>query len=348
MAADVAGASVLFVVPSFHTNLHHATRALVDAGARVTVLARSAAVHEGHSTVDAHVMGDDPSRAAVAAALSGSRPDLVVLRACGPLSDRVAALVRRGRARVLAYDLRSLTRRRSLGQRIGTALGVGPMHRVTPVPGLGNGAPADPGATFLPWPVAREDDVSRRPSDRFTVLCVGKLAQPRKNQPLLIDALRRAGLTDRVRLILAGSTARDVGGADAAQYRALCAAAAAGDWIDLRPDVPFGAMPDLYRSADVCVMPAVGEPLGMAPLEGMAFGCIPVISDQCGSAGYVTHGVDGFRVDVADPLALRNALTALADDADLRTRLSQGAVRTARTVLSPDRFVARVAALLPG
>lgn len=43
--------SVLFVVPRFHTNLFFATRALVDYGHKVSVIATSSMLIEDHSVV---------------------------------------------------------------------------------------------------------------------------------------------------------------------------------------------------------------------------------------------------------------------------------------------------------
>ncbi|WP_037371696.1 hypothetical protein, partial [Salipiger mucosus] len=116
------GASVLFVVPRFHTNLFFATRTLVEAGHRVTVLAAEAVEMEDHRHVAPRVMGRDPARAEVRAALEAAQPDLVLLRNAGGLSDRVAREGRRMGLRVVGYDLKPMTRRRSLRKRLSLRL----------------------------------------------------------------------------------------------------------------------------------------------------------------------------------------------------------------------------------
>ena len=274
----------------------------------------------------------------------------MLLRNSGGLSKQVARVARRAGLRVIGYDLRPMTEVRSLRKRVSLWMQGRPWQRVTPVPGLDADAPRDRAAVYLPWPTAAlplpagaERDPRATP---VRVLCVGKLAQVRKNQHLLIAALEELGGNARARLTLVGSTSRAISGADAAHHAALRAEAEAQDWIDILGDVPFAGMAALYAGHHICVLPSVGEPLGIAPVEGMAYGTIPVISTDSGSAGYVTDGVDGRRVDMAVPGALRDALEPLLASEALRARMSQAARRTAQGELSPERFVQRVAALL--
>ncbi len=346
---------VLFVVPRFHTNLFFATRALIDAGHRVTVLAASeSAEMEDHSVVVPQVLGSHPTREAVRAALEAARPDLILLRSSGGLSREVGGVARRLRLRIVGYDLRPMTQVVSVRKRLSHLLAQWtknrPRHRVTPVPGLDATAPRNSTAFYLPWPTAAlplpegaERDQAATP---VKVLCVGKLAQMRKNQHLLIAALKELGGGERVRLTLVGSTSRAISGVDEDHHTALSAEAAAHDWIDIQGNVPFADMAALYARHHICVLPSFDEPLGIAPVEGMAYGTIPVISTDSGSAGYVTDGVDGRRVDMQLEGALAAALEPLLSSPELRQRMSDAARRTAQTELSPARFVERIEALL--
>lgn len=341
-------AGVLFSVPRFHTNLFFATKALVEAGHRVAVLAESRSIIEDYTHLEPIVLGKTPDRAQVRDVLSGFRPDLVVLRHPCVLSRHVAHAARRMRLRVLSYDQRPTTQRRGWLKRLSSFLQDRPWERVTPVPGPAGAMPADKATHFLPFPV-EEMPVPRiayrdPASGPVRVLCVGKLAQPRKRQDVLIDALRP--ISDRVTLTLVGATDKSVAGMDMAHRDRLADLAARNGWITIRPDMRFADMPALYAGHHICVLPSVGEPLGSAPLEAMAYGTIPVISECAGSAGYVTPGDNGLRVDMAKAGALGACLARLVDDPELRLRLSDGARRTARTELSPARFLQRVEAIL--
>lgn len=344
-------ATILFVVPRFHTNLWFAARALLDAGHRVEIAAAGVAAGEDHSHVVPREIGPDPTADELADLFGRTDPDLAIVRAKGRVRERVFAAARGCGVPVLRYDQRPVGRKESFRRRLRIALGRWPRRRITPVPGLDGGASPGRDAVYLPFPVAALPHSAipdRGDGEEVRILAVGKLSQPRKNLPLLISALRDLASTGRrFTLTIAGSSTLLASGASRADHAELVAAARTTPWLDLRADVPFASMPDLYAAHDVCVLPSVEEPLGSAPLEGMAYGTIPVISTKAGTAGLIDHGKTGLRVDVTQEGALRDAMRRLLDDADLRAKLSAGARRYAETELSPARYVARIEALLP-
>lgn len=341
-------ARILFVVPRFHTNLFFATKALIEAGHEVAIFARDQGMIEDHAFLEPYVFGAAPDLGAVRDRLRSFDADLIFLRRSGALSKLVYRLTRRTRSRVLAYDLHPLTQQRTWRTRLSYWSQRRTWERVTPVPGLDAAATKDTAAHFLPWPV----EAMPLPEDRYRppeatpvhILCVGKLARARKKQDALIGALKP--LADRIKLTLAGATDRNITGADEAHYRALIATAAQHEWINLVEDIDFAKMPALYAEHQICVLPAEREPLGVAPLEAMAYGTIPVIAEDAGSAGYISPGLNGERVDMKDAGALNRILRKLVDDRELRVSLSKGALQTARDTLSRDAFVRRVTAFL--
>ena len=91
------------------------------------------------------------------------------------------------------------------------------------------------------------------------------------------------------------------------------------------PDPPEG-MCELYRTADVLVVPSRYEGFGIALLEAMGFG-IPVIAGREGGAGeLVSHGHDGFLAPPNDHGAVACHIRALADNA-LRDKMGRAARR---------------------
>jgi glycosyltransferase involved in cell wall biosynthesis len=340
--------AVLFIVPRFHTNLFFATKALIEAGHRVEVMAETRSGIEDYTYLQPTVLGRAPDRTRVRRLLADFRPDVVFLRHPCALSKHVGQEARRMHVRVLTYDQRPTTQRRGWSKRLTLALQRRPWERVTPVLGLDCAEPTDKATHFLPFPVEEmpvPPGTYRDPaSGPVRVLCVGKLAQARKRQDALIDSLRP--LSDRVTLTLAGSTNESIVGIDVAHRDRLYEAAAQNTWITVLPDVRFADMPALYASHHVCVLPSEREPLGSAPLEAMAYGTIPVISEGAGSAGYIVPGENGLRVDMSADGALEDVISRLVDDPALRVRLSDGARRTTQTELSPARFLQRIAAIL--
>ncbi|TML66813.1 MAG: glycosyltransferase [Actinobacteria bacterium] len=85
---------------------------------------------------------------------------------------------------------------------------------------------------------------------------------------------------------------------------------------------------DLYRAADVFVLPSEGESFGLVAAEAAAVGTPVVVTDRCGVAGFFEEGealvVQATRASVVD--AVRRVLT----DQDLAARLREGGTAAAR------------------
>ncbi len=97
----------------------------------------------------------------------------------------------------------------------------------------------------------------------------------------------------------------------------------------LRPQSP--ALVDLYRQADVFVLPTRGDCFGQVIEEAMACG-LPVIATQMGAVGdMVQHGVTGLLVPPASPPDLALALGRFLRDPALRSAMGrQGLVAALR------------------
>jgi len=107
-------------------------------------------------------------------------------------------------------------------------------------------------------------------------------------------------------------------GDDRPRLEALACEIGVGDRVVFAGFVPTADLPDLYRAADLYVMPSQ-EGFGIAYLEAMATG-IPVISgDDDGSADPLQDGRLGWRVPHRDPESVaRAAIAALTAKGDRR------------------------------
>lgn len=85
-------------------------------------------------------------------------------------------------------------------------------------------------------------------------------------------------------------------------------------------EVPRSELAELYRLADVFVLPSVGEMTTLAMQEAMACG-LPVVTTD--DPRYDRYGVDRELLSLvpAEPAALRRAILAILGDADLRARM---------------------------
>jgi glycosyltransferase involved in cell wall biosynthesis len=144
------------------------------------------------------------------------------------------------------------------------------------------------------------------------VLGVGTL-EPRKDWPVLMEALARAGpaLADHALLIAGGE------GWGVAPIRE--AAARAAGRVRLLGYVPDEDLPALYSLADAFAYPSVYEGFGLPPLEAMACGAPTVVSTASCLPEVV--GDAALAVSPGDAHALSRALVSLVTDAPLRARL---------------------------
>ncbi len=190
--------------------------------------------------------------------------------------------------------------------------------------------------TYLPPSLAQRLRVVRNgvDTDRFTpradpgrtgplrVTFVGRMIRD-KGADVLLDAVALLGRAD-IEVTVVGSQNFDAAAELSPFERAVHdRAAEIGDRVRLRPFVPRAQVPDVFRAADVVVVPSRwAEPFALTVLEGMACG-VPVVASRIGGIPEVM-GPAGVLVRPDDPADLAAALAALADDETLRRSLGAG------------------------
>ena len=122
--------------------------------------------------------------------------------------------------------------------------------------------------------LARFTPVGRVVRERPTVLFVGSVTAQKGPDVLLAAARLLAARDLDFRVLIVGSSTHAVG-LELSPYEIelRLAAAELGDRVEFRPFEPNEQMPDIYRSADILVVPSqFDEPFGLVVLEGMASG----------------------------------------------------------------------------
>jgi glycogen(starch) synthase len=104
------------------------------------------------------------------------------------------------------------------------------------------------------------------------------------------------------------------------------------------------ALHQLFRSADVVVVPSVYEPFGLVALEAQLAGSPVAVADTGGLAELVEPGVTGVRFGCQDPAALAAAVAGLLRDPVAAARMAATAQRRARTGFSWDEVARQTAA----
>jgi phosphatidyl-myo-inositol dimannoside synthase len=148
----------------------------------------------------------------------------------------------------------------------------------------------------------------------INILCVGRLIE-RKGQHHLLQAF--ATLQNRsnhaLKLTLVGTgDAED-------SLRRLAVSLSVADAVCFAGFVPREDMPELFRQADIFVLPSQNEGMSIALLEAMASG-LPVVVTDTGGTQELIKG-NGFIVPWGEPGALAEVLSRMIDCADLRESL---------------------------
>jgi glycosyltransferase involved in cell wall biosynthesis len=157
------------------------------------------------------------------------------------------------------------------------------------------------------------------PPEAPVALYVGRIAAE-KGVEHLLEAARR--LT-RLHVVLAGPDDRH---GTMAAVRAAQTEPGLRGRVHVLPPTP-GPPYDLYRRADVFVLASGGENFGLVAAEAAAVGTPVVVSDRTGVADLFEEGEA--LVVPYDEQATVAAIERVLEDADLRERLSAGALRAA-------------------
>lgn len=91
-------------------------------------------------------------------------------------------------------------------------------------------------------------------------------------------------------------------------------------------------MEAVYVRSSAIILPSRVEPFGMAPLQGMLRGLVPIVSKVSGIAEIITNKYDGLILENhlnAEELA--NHMSSLIDNPNLVTMLSTNAIATAKS-----------------
>lgn len=185
----------------------------------------------------------------------------------------------------------------------------------------------------LPFSATLSPEASLRGKDRV-ILYAGRL-HPEKGLDLLIRALRDSRLERWItgwRLHLVGPwRVREGGGGE--DYLNHLKSLAAGLPVEfVGPEHDPNALSDHYRRSSIFVYPSLaerGETFGVAPLEAMAFGAVPVVSDLACFRDFIQPGRNGlvFNHRAEDPSSeLAGAISGLLHDETQRRALAEAAL----------------------
>jgi glycosyltransferase involved in cell wall biosynthesis len=191
-----------------------------------------------------------------------------------------------------------------------------------------------------PDTVRARDDSTDETRASLVVGMVGRLA-PWKGQDVFLDAFAEAfrGTDVRARLIGSALFGEDKYAASLEERAECIGIASQVEFRGFKEDV-WGELRELDVLVHCSVRP---EPFGQVVLEGLAAGVPVVAANAGGPAELITNDVDGILTPPGSVTELAAALLRLADDSDLRTRLSTAGRRRSLD-FTPERAVSRLLA----
>jgi starch synthase len=162
----------------------------------------------------------------------------------------------------------------------------------------------------------------------FQVLFVGAISI-RKGICYLLNAFKRLECASK-QLILVGSISREM--------ENMIAQISNDPQIRITGHIDQLQLKVIMSSSQVMVLPSVQEGFGLVIAQAMACGCPVIASQHTGACDLFTDGQEGFIVPIRDGDAIADRLQTLADDIDLRCRMSHAALRRMQTINGWDEY----------
>lgn len=165
--------------------------------------------------------------------------------------------------------------------------------------------------------------------DAPTIVFVGRL-QPFKGTDIAVHAMSHLQrMVPDARLVIVGGDSPRGNRGERMRLRMAARRLGVADRLRFMGPVAHGELPDLYRAADVVVVPSASESFGLVALEAQACGT-PVVATAVGGLRLIVRdGETGYLVGRRDPADFAGALSRILADRSVRDRLGVNARRQA-------------------
>lgn len=202
----------------------------------------------------------------------------------------------------------------------------------------------------VPYPITLPRYVKEWEKRENTLLYCGRIHKE-KGIHLLIEAFRRLDKDSRKnwKLKIVGGWKTEHGGSGDSCLQKLKELSGDSPTSFENPEYDIRKLNNIYQSAKIFVYPSLaekGETFGLAPLEAMSNGCIPVVSFLACFEDFIQDRQNGFRFnhndsEVIDSLAKTLKILIAESDSELE-KIQEAAIETSKSFalnLVADRFL---------
>lgn len=226
------------------------------------------------------------------------RPNVVIVREYAVYNVSFVRACRREKIPCILYNQSPLWTETDGKKRIlkKIALKCFPGYRMTPVLGRqGDGRKKDRNTMYVPFVMERHfspEEKEHFSEGKIRVLCVGRYEE-RKNLLLLVEAL--SGLIPRynLHLTIAGERCDEAQNDYYNQLKEKIRALRLDTAIELIDNLNTDQVYELYRKADLFILPSTRERASVSQLEAMSCSLPVICSDTNGTCCYVENGING-------------------------------------------------------
>ena len=183
----------------------------------------------------------------------------------------------------------------------------------------------------LPFIPKQEIDFSKKEK---IILYTGRI-HPEKGLDLLIQAYKQTSQNYKLQIIGPWQFSQGGGGAEYLQSLKILAEGAFIEFLE--PVFDIEKLNDYYSKASIFIYPSLaekGETFGLAPLEAMSWGCVPIVSDLLCFKDFIKDGENGLVFDHRSKNAINQIVSqvhSLENDLEYSIILANKAVNVRET-----------------
>lgn len=344
---------VLYLAPRYHTNQTAIMKGWLSRGDEVFFLSQYVGKSEDYSCITPEVIGysklfmaidyiyvnvlkrKDPYRGdwklragfppmlKLRKRLKQIRPDVAIIRERSVYSIVATMLCRLYHIPAILYNQSPVwEKEKTLDWKHKLVWKLVPEYRISPVLMIGidnSGLVKDEKACWLPFvmePQLKPSDKEYFANDQVNIFSVGKFER-RKNHLMMLTVIEKLQKEYPVHLTITGESSNSFHREYLEEIRQYVNEHNLTDRVTIYVNLKRQDVFELYKTADIFVLPSTGEPAAVSHLEAMAFSVPAVCSTGNGTASYIVDGQTGFVFNDKDSDDLEFKLRQLLGDREV-------------------------------